>query len=273
MKILPFLFLLILATACDRKKDDDILARGSSFRLIRTDYYGLPANPSSFRSTRYEYDANNLIREVITDNSTGTVDSKQAYRWLNGNVLRVEQHFTNPPWSSSIQSGLPLKMYSYNETLYNSDTTIRERKNYILQIDNTIEYRSSTKFEYNNQKRVTRRNIYTNEDKLASYTLYEYDNRGNVIKETLYSNVSNTTEPNIITTYEYDNAPNPYRTARLNSEISWYTSVNNIVRQKSNNLASGINSNEQWKYEYRPDGYPARQIYADGRKEEFVYSN
>lgn len=273
MKNISCLLLLILVMACNRKNEDAILARGNSFRLIQTKYYGLPANPSSFRSTRYEYDANNRISEVISNNSDGTVDHKQAYRWVNGNTLRVEDHFTNSPWSSSIQSGLPLKMYSYNETLYNSDTTIRERRNYILQIDNTTEYRSSSKFEYNNQKRVTRRNIYTNEGKLASYTLYEYDNRGNVIRETLYSNVPNTTEPNIITTYEYDNAPNPYRTARLNSEISWYLSVNNIVRQKSNNLASGIQSDEQWRYEYRPDGFPARQVYADGRKEEFIYSN
>jgi hypothetical protein len=273
MKILNLLFLLILVTACNRKNDDAILAKGSSFRLIRTDYYGSPANPASVRSTRYNYDANNLLREVISENTNGTVDSKQVYRWTDGNTLRVEQHFTNPPWSSSIQSSLPLKMYSYNETLYNTDTTIRERKNYNLQIDNTIEYRSSTKFEYNNQKRVTRRNIYAIDGKLASYTLYEYDNRGNVTKETLYTNVSNTTEPNIITTYEYDNSPNPYRLTRLNSEISWYMSPNNIVRQQSTNLASSINSDEQWKYEYRPDGYPARMIYADGRREEFVYSN
>jgi hypothetical protein len=273
MKIVPILLLLILVTACNRKNDDAILARGNSFRLLRTDYYGSPANPSSFRSTSYEYDPNNLIREVISYNTNGTADTKQVYQWVNGNTLRVEQHFTNPPWSSSILSGLPLKMYSYNETVYNSDTTIRERRNYMLQIDNTIESRSLSKFEYDNQKRITRRNIYTNEGKLASYTLYEYDKRGNVTKETLFSNVSNTTEPNIITTYEYDNAPNPYYSVRLNSEISWFMSVNNIIRQKSINLASSINSDEQWTYEYRPDGYPARQIYADGRKEEFIYSN
>ncbi|MFC5410640.1 hypothetical protein ACFPMF_15055 [Larkinella bovis] len=273
MKTIPWLLLLLLVMACNRKNDDAILARGQSFRLIRTDYYGLPANPSSFRSTRYDYDENNLIREVITDNSTGAVETKQVYRWLTGNVLRVEQHFTNPPWSGSFLAGLPLKMYSYNETLYNADTTIRERKNYIVQPDNTIDYRSSTKFEYDSQKQVTRRNTYTTDGKLASYTLFQYDNRGNVTREDRYTDVSKGARPNISTTYEYDNAPNPYRTVGLHSEISWYMSTNNIVRQKSINLVSASNTDEQWTYEYRSDGYPARQIYADGRKEDFIYSN
>ncbi|GAB3895582.1 hypothetical protein GCM10028803_12270 [Larkinella knui] len=272
MKTFYFLLLLMLVMACNRKSEEAILARGSSFRLIRTDYYGSPASPASFRSTHYNYDENNLLREIISENTNGAVDSKQVYRWTGGNTLRVEQHFTNPPWSSSIQSGQPLKIYSYDDTVFNPDTTLRKRDNYSIQIDNKTEYRSTTTFEYEYGKQIKRKNIYTSNGKLASYTLLYYDNRGNVTREDLYTNVSNTDRPNSTTTYEYDNAPNPYRTARLNSEISWYMSANNIVRQTSVNLVSGISSDEQWTYEYRPDGYPARQVYTDGRKEEFIYN-
>ncbi|WP_421827874.1 hypothetical protein [Larkinella sp.] len=271
MKNISFLFLLLLVTACNRKNEDAILARGSSFRLIRTDYYGSPANPASFRSTRYDYDENNLLREVISENTNGTVDSKQVYRWTDGTTLRVEQHFTNPPWSSSIQSGQLLRLYSYDDTVFNPDTTIRKRQSY-SQTDTKTEYRSSTTFQYAYGNRITRKNIYTSDGKLASYTVFQYDNRGNVTMEELYTDVSDNARPNVSTTYEYDTAPNPYRTARLNSEISWYMSPNNIVRQKSINLVSLISTDEQWKYEYRPDGYPARMIYADGRKEEFIYN-
>ena len=271
MRIVSFLLLLALATACNREKEDVILARGQSFRLIRTDYYGLPSNPSSFRSTRYEYDANNVLREVAFNTSNGTVDSKLIYKWMSGNTLRIEHHFTNPPWSSSIQSGLPLKLYSYNEFAFNPDTTIRERKHYTLDNDQP-QSRSYTKYEYDLRKRMTRRMNYSLDGKLGSYTVFEYDAQDNVIRETLYSNVSNTTEPNIITTYEYDSAPNPYRLTRMDADISWYMSRNNIIRQQSVNLASGITSDERWTYEYRPDGYPARQVYADGRKEEFIYN-
>ncbi|MGV3559831.1 hypothetical protein [Larkinella arboricola] len=272
MKTVSFLLLLsLLVAACDRKNDDAILARGSSFRLIRTDYYGVPANASWFRSTRYEYDANNILREVVSENPDGTVDNKLIYNWVNSHTLRVEHHFTNSPWSSSIQSGRPLKMYSYNEFVFNPDTTIRERKNYTLENDQP-QTRSYTTYEYDLRKRITRRTHYSLDGKPGSYTVFEYNTQNNVIWETLYSNVSTTSKPNIIYTYEYDNAPNPYRLTRMDADISWYMSRNNIVRQQSVNLASGITSDERWTYEYRSDGYPARQVYADGRKEEFIYN-
>lgn len=159
-------------------------------------------------------------------------------------------------------------MYAYSETVYNSDSTWHERKNYTIQNDKT-EYRSVTRFEYDSQKRMVRRNIYGADNKLASYTVYDYDSRGNVSKESYYPN---TTGPNYTNTYEYDKAPNPYRPVRLDAEISWYMSANNIVRQQAVNLVSGTNSDDRWKYEYRSDGYPARIIYADGRREEFMYN-
>lgn len=271
MKTIPWLLLLVLLTTCSRKNDEAILARGNAVRLIRTDYYGSPSNPSSFRSTRYEYDANTILREVVSEDPDGTVHNKLIYKWVQGNTLRVEHHFTNSPWSSSIQSGLPLKMYSYNEFVFNPDTTIQERRHYIMDNDKP-QNRSYTTYEYDLRKRITRRNNYSLDGKLGSYTVFEYDTQDNVVRETLYSNVSNTPEPNIIYTYEYDNAPNPYRLSRMDADISWYMSRNNIVRQQSVNLASGINSDERWTYEYRRDGYPARQVYSDGRKEEFIYN-
>ncbi|GAB3268024.1 hypothetical protein GCM10027347_37270 [Larkinella harenae] len=272
MRVFLLLSLLLLVTACNRKNEDAILARGQSFRLIRTDYYGVPANASLSQSTRYEYDANNLLREVVTsENADGPVYSKLVHNWVKSNILRIEHYFTNPPWSSSIQPGLPLKMHTYNEVVFNPDTTVLEQKQYMLD-NNQPQYRSSTKYEYDPQKRLTRLNNYSLDGKLGSYTVFEYDTRDNVIRETLYSNVSNTAQPNIVTTYEYDNAPNPHHTTQMRTTISWYMSRNNIIRQKSANLASGINSDEQWRYEYRPDGYPARMIYEDGRKEEFIYS-
>lgn len=273
MKHFTFLCLLIVVAACHRKAEDAIRAKGPSFRLIRTDYYAVPANPSAVPATRYEYDADNRIREVVTLNANGTVNSKVVYNWLNGNTLRMEQYYTNPPWSNtySSEASQPLELYSYNEITYNPDTTVREEKAYLI-LEKKADYRSYSTYEYDAQNRVKRKNSYTIDHKLASYTLSEYDAKGNVTKETFYSSAFSSSQPNTITTYEYDNGPNPYSTVRLLAGISWYKTTNNIIRQQSVNLASGITTDERWTYEYRPDGYPARMIYADGRKEAFIYS-
>lgn len=274
MKTIPVLLLLLAVLACNRQNEEAVLAKGSSFRLIRTDYYGDPSNSSAVQATRYEYDQDNRIREVLTLDAKGTVNSKVAYNWVNGTTLRIEQYYTNPPWSNtySPNASQPLQLYSYNEITYNPDTTVRDEKAYLIQ-DKKADYRSYSNYEYDAQNRVKRKNIHTTDHKLASYTLFEYDTKGNVIKETFYSIAFSASQPNTVTTYTYDNAPNPYRTVRLFSGISWHKTANNIVRQQSVNLASGTTTDERWSYEYRPDGYPARQIYADGRKEEFMYSN
>ena len=70
MKTISSVLLLMLLAACTSEKEEAILAKGQAFRLIRTDYYGSPANPALVRSTRYEYNQNNLIYEVVTYNSS-----------------------------------------------------------------------------------------------------------------------------------------------------------------------------------------------------------
>ena len=271
MKVLTFVSLLLMVIACNQASDVVVLGKNQRIRLIRTDYYGNPANPSQGRSTSYAYDNNNRLQEVAsysTTNTTGAADTKIVFKWLNATALRVEQHFTNPPWSSAILSGLPLKMYSYSETIYNSDSTIRERKFFNITQDGKTDQGSVAKYEYDSQKRIIRRNVSRTDNPLVAYTLYEYDSRGNVVKESYYPGST----LNYVNTYEYDKAPNPYRSIRTDAEIGWFMSTNNIVRQKTVNYASATNSDEQWKYEYRPDGYPARIIYTDGRREEFVYN-
>lgn len=271
MKAFTFISLVILTVACNTASDEAVLGKNQGIRLIRTDYYANPANPSQVRSTGFEYDNNNRLQEVVsysTTNTTGAVDSKIVFKWLNATALRVEQYFTNPPWSSAILSGLPLKMYSYSETIYNSDSTIRERKFFNITQDGKTEQSSVATYEYDLHKRITRRNVSRPDNPLVSYTLYEYDNWGNVIKESYYPGST----LNYTNTYEYDKAPNPYQSIRTDAEIGWFMSTNNIVRQKVVNYASATNSDEQWKYEYRADGYPARIIYTDGRREEFIYN-
>lgn len=268
MRTLTYISLFLLAAGCNTASDEAILNKNQAIRLIRTDYYASPKNPSQVQSTHYEYDENNRLREVLNYNVAGTVNTKIVFKWVNAIALRVEQHFTNPPWSSAMLSGLPLKIYSYSETIYNPDSTIKERKFYNITQDGKTEQGSLTQYEYNSQKRIIRRNVSRVDNPVVAYTLYDYDNRGNVIKESYYPG----SKLNYVNTYEYDNSPNPYRPARIDAEIGWFMSTNNIIRQKTVNLASATNSDEQWKYEYRPDGYPARIIYTDGRREEFMYN-
>lgn len=256
----PFLLLLMLVTACDRKKEDAILARGQDVRLIRHDYYASPAQPTVFESTHYVYDSHNRIQEIISNWPDGKPDSKLVFRWLNSTTLRVEQHYTNPPWSATRFSNLPLTLYSYTETTYNADTTMQERKSYDVTNDKT-EFRSSTRFSYDTQKRIVRQDRYDSNNQLMYSATFTYDNRGNLI-QTSGSPV----------TYEYDNAPNPYKPIRTDAEISWFMSSNNIVGIKSTNPTSGIQEESRYRYEYRSDGYPVRMIYDDGRKEEFIYN-
>lgn len=257
---IPFLFLLILVTSCHRKSEDAILARGNSIRLIRHDYYADPARPTTVESTRYLYDQNNRIQEIITGKPDGSPESKLVFRWLNPTTLRVEQYYTNPPYSSTRSSNLPLKIYFYSEAVYNSDTTIRERKHYSIDNDKA-NFTSSTRFTYDAQKRIVRQDRYDATSKLISSATFAYDNRGNLVQAT-----------GSTVTYEYDTAPNPYKPVRIDTEISWFMSTNNIVGIRSVNPTTGIEEVERYRYEYRSDGYPIRMIYPDGRKEEFIYN-
>ncbi|RRB04135.1 hypothetical protein [Larkinella rosea] len=259
MKTIPVLLLLLVVLACNRKNEDAILARGQDIRLIRHDYFADPARPATVESTHYLYDANKRIQEITTNRPDGNPDSKLAFRWLNSTTLRIEQYYTNPPWSSTRVSNLPLTLYSYTETVYNADTTISERKAYTL-IDKKFDYRSSSRFTYDAQKRIIRRDIYDPTNRLASSATFAYDSRGNVIQGSGEG------------VYEYDTAPNPYKPVRIDAEISWFMSANNIVGIRSINPTTGIEEVARYRYEYRSDGYPVRMIYPDGRKEEFVYN-
>ncbi|MFC5410641.1 hypothetical protein ACFPMF_15060 [Larkinella bovis] len=250
---------MILVTACDRKNDEAILPRGQAVRLIRHDYYADPAKPTTVESTYYLYDPNNRIQKIITHRPDGNPDSQLIFHWLNPTTLRVEQYYTNPPWSATRVSNLPLTLYSYTETVYNADTTIKERKTYTL-VDNKADYRSSSWFTYDANKRIIRRDIYDTSNRLTSSVSFTYDNRGNVTQ--------GTESP----VYEYDTAPNPYKPVRIDAEISWFMSANNIVGIRSVNPTTGMENVERYRYEYRADGYPIRMIYPDGRKEEFIYN-
>ncbi len=252
--------LLVAVTACDRRNDDAVLARGQSIRLIRHDYYGSPAKPTAVESTHYVYDQHNRIQEIVSNRSDGKLYSKLVFRWVAANTLRVEQHYTNPPWSSTYVSDLPLKLYSYSETVYNADTTIRERKYYTIN-NEKFDFRSSSRFAYDAQKRITRQDRYDANNKFISSADFTYDNRGNLIQAT-----------GDMTTYEYDTAPNPYKPIRVDAEISWFMSSNNIVGMKAVDQTTGVQEETRFRYEYRSDGYPVRMIYPDGRKEEFIYN-
>ncbi|GAB3324073.1 hypothetical protein GCM10027299_21020 [Larkinella ripae] len=260
MKTIPVLLLLLVVLACNRKDDEVILARGQSVRLIRHDYYGNPANPAAVESTQYVYDPTNRIQEIISNRTDGSLDSKLVFRWLSPTTLRVEQYYTNPPWSSTRVSNLPLKLYSYSETFYKTDTTIQERKNYLV-TDNKADFRSSSQFTYDAQKRISRRDIYDTNNRLASSVTFTYDQRGNLIQASGDQ-----------ATYEYDTAPNPYKPVRIDTEISWFMSSNNIVKMRAADPTTGAQEETRYRYEYRPDGYPTRMIYPDGRKEEFTYN-
>ncbi|MGA0556074.1 hypothetical protein ACO2Q8_05445 [Larkinella sp. VNQ87] len=260
MKKISLLYLLLLVTACNRKNEDAILSRGQSIRLIRHDYYADPTKPATVESMHYVYDQNNRIQEIISNRPNGSLDSKLVFRWLNPTTLRVEQYYTNPPWSSTRVSDLPLKMYSYSEAVYNADTTIRERKNYLI-INDKSDFRSTTRFTYDTQKRISRKDIYNATNQLTSSATFTYDNRGNLIQDSGSSVI-----------YEYDTAPNPYKPVRVDTEISWFISSNNIVGIRSMNPTTGKEEEQRFRYEYRADGYPIRMIYPDGRKEEFVYN-
>lgn len=262
-KLIPILLLFLAACSQERNTPGP-----ASTRLTERRYFATATQTSR---TQFIYDGEGRIAEMRSLTSSGEVTNRVVYRWVNSTVRRTEVYHSNAPWSSSLQSGAPLKLYFVTLTRFGDGGRPVSANNYT--VDNGQEvFRSVTTYVYDTQGFLIRKeNRRPTDNNLLSYTTYENDGRGNALTERLYTNVvGEKGSLNITTTYEYDDRPNPYRTAQL-MDIVWYSSPNNIVRHTTVNAISGEKGDQRYLYTYRRDGYPDRMLYADGRKEEFVY--
>ncbi|GAA4405808.1 hypothetical protein GCM10023187_24590 [Nibrella viscosa] len=250
------------------KQDSSPSANPAGFRLVESRY----RTNAGVSVTAYSYNA--FGRLLAIKSGPDQTGSQTLFKWINDRVLRTEQYYTNPPWSSSIQTGLPLRLMSYTDTEYGSDGLILFTKNYLVQ-DGKPDYRSYNTHQYDSGGSIVRSNVYGLDDGLWSYNTYAYDARGNVTTERYYSTQEGAIKLISTTTYEYDNKPNPFATTGRNY-IIMDRNLNNITRKRYVREfdVPGVprTTEERWTYTYRADGYPGNVTYQDGSREEFVYN-
>lgn len=125
----------------------------------------------------------------------------------------------------------------------------------------SVNYAEYSEFSYDANGRISRQTIH-GEDKITGYNDYLYDDRGNLIKQVLYY-VSSTgvTEVSTITTYEYDNKENPFRSISNVMKPGIATNKNNIIKETYSIQFQMGEGGEQVQltrnaYQYNEMGYP-----------------
>ena len=192
--------------------------------------------------TEYFYTDFHKIAKIESYNN-GNLERNSEYEYNEKqNLVKVSTFITF--------SGIP--EYSYDLYEYNTDGTLSKMLAFLKISDGTYEFRSTTKYEYDVNKRLTKSSIFTSDSVEVKYTLFIYDDKNNIIETNFYQNGSLSFNDK----YEYDNMNNPLK------EITSYNSVfdlshNNITKNSQINYMMGnVQSAIIYSYQYNQFGYP-----------------
>jgi hypothetical protein len=225
-------------------ESDVIQSQEFQKNLLRKTY----STPNNY--TEYFYNPSDKIIMVQSFNND-KLERETNYEYdKNGNIIK-ETTFTTSP-------GIP--QYSYLSYEYNEQSLLSKTLAYLKMGDDNYELRSTTKYEYDSDRRLIKSRLFNPDNVERKYTELLYDDGGNVIETNFYQDGKLSFNKK----YEYDRMSNPLRQNTAGTSV--YTiSKNNVIKRTQND-----NDIREYKYEYNSDGYPISYSY-DSQKYYFEY--
>ena len=244
--ILSLSIVVFLSIGC---KNEVVQFQVFQKNLLHKTYSG----PNNY--TEYFYNPSDKIIRIQSFNYDKLERETNFEYDKNGNIK--ETTFT---------TSLGVPQYSYLTNECDEQNLLSKTFDYLKMSNDNYELRSTTKYEYDSNKRLLRTRIFTPDNIEKKLTELFYDDNGNIIEKNFYQDGKLSFNDK----YEYDNMKNPLRQNRAETSV-YAISKNNVIKHiQLNFMLENDNSIIEFKYEYNSDGYPTSYT-CDSQKIYFQY--
>ncbi|GAB2774370.1 hypothetical protein GCM10027275_16750 [Rhabdobacter roseus] len=233
-------------------------------------------NGSISYKTVFQYDPTGRLSQWTCYNQDGFIWSRQTYRYDEGGKVEVKTDFNKdvPRVSYGIQITtndlLPVYTSLFEPVANHSSRVMRtevveEMPLRILQPGTTL-----SRLSFGTDGRLARQDVLYRhgvDETITSSSIFKWNEKGNTdfIHNVSFNNSN-------VSYYTYDDKPNPFRISGditlfknlLPSGWAGISSANNVVSMEVVSIA-GVHEKLDYRYEYRPDGYPTTmKVYRNG---------
>jgi YD repeat-containing protein len=245
--ILSFSIVVFLFIGC---KNEVVQSQVFQKNLLHKTY----SNPNNY--TEYFYNPSDKIIRVQSFNNDKLERETNFEYDKNGNIIK-ETTFT---------TSLGVPQYSSLTYEYDEQNLLSKTFAYWKMSDDNYELRSTTKYEYDANKRLLKTRIFAPDNVEKKLTELFYDDNGNIIEKNFYQDGKLSFNDK----YEYDNMNNPLRQNTAGTSV-YNINRNNVIKHIQINFMLGNdNSISEFIYEYNSDGYPTSYTF-NSQKFYFQY--
>jgi len=248
------LVIIVLALSC-KKEEIGITANNSGLLLKQVLVDNQAVLEYTYNSSRLisaEKSKFDLTNYNYTDNQLTSTDYYLNYNILSSDAQVSSNAMNQAGWvSASAANKGGTENFNYNgsgqllKATYSSVSGGSQHSEFI----------------YGADARISKQILYWDNAE-TGHIDYKYDSNGNLIEEDLYNvTASGSTELSTTTIYEFDNAPNPYKSINMLPIPGLYTNTNNITKETYTinvNSEQGTGSVQVFvnTYVYNSKGYP-----------------